>query len=80
MYSDCAVVTSAELTCEEILSQVREQDCSSVDEHDTADAQTGTTVQTISSSDIVVFFEKTQLYLKCCKGVPDDILRKVVDV
>ncbi|KAH8026711.1 hypothetical protein HPB51_024210 [Rhipicephalus microplus] len=43
--SDCAMATSAELTCEEIVSQVREQDCPSSDEDDTADAETGTTKQ-----------------------------------
>ncbi|KAH7972863.1 hypothetical protein HPB52_018104 [Rhipicephalus sanguineus] len=66
--SDCATATSTELTCEEIISQVREH-CSSSDEDDTADAEPGTTEQTISSSDVVVFLEKTRSYLGCCKDV-----------
>ncbi|KAH7955983.1 hypothetical protein HPB52_005316 [Rhipicephalus sanguineus] len=32
--SGCAVATSAELTCEEIVNQLREQDCCSSDEYD----------------------------------------------
>ncbi|KAH7983597.1 hypothetical protein HPB52_013066 [Rhipicephalus sanguineus] len=78
--SDCAAATSAELTCEEIASQVQEQDCCSSDEDDTGGAETGTTEETISSLDAVVFLEKAQSYLGCCKNVPDDILRKVADV
>ncbi|KAH7961583.1 hypothetical protein HPB52_010700 [Rhipicephalus sanguineus] len=78
--SDCTAATSAELTCEEIVSQVREQDCCSSDEDDAGDAESGTTEETISSSDVVVFLEKTRSYLGCCKDVPEDILRKVADV
>ncbi|KAH7969558.1 hypothetical protein HPB52_019429 [Rhipicephalus sanguineus] len=57
---DCAAATSAELTCEEIVSQVHEQDCCSTDEDDAGDAESGTTEETISSSDVVVFLEKTR--------------------
>ncbi|KAH7981687.1 hypothetical protein HPB52_000712 [Rhipicephalus sanguineus] len=76
--SDCAAATSAELTCEEIVSQVREQDCCNSDEHDAGDAESGTMEETISSSDVVVFLEKTRSYLGCCKDVPKDILRKFI--
>ncbi|KAH6946445.1 hypothetical protein HPB50_013649 [Hyalomma asiaticum] len=31
-------------------------------------------------SDVVVFLEKSQSYLRCCKDVPEDILRKVADM
>ncbi|KAH7961105.1 hypothetical protein HPB52_002472 [Rhipicephalus sanguineus] len=78
--SDCAAATSAELTCEEIVSQVREQDCCSSDEDEAGDAESRTTEETISSSDVVVFLEKTRSYLGCCKDLPEDILRKVTDV
>ncbi|KAH6925630.1 hypothetical protein HPB50_008078 [Hyalomma asiaticum] len=44
--SDCAAATFAELTCEEIVSQVREQDCCSSDEDDAGDAESGTTEET----------------------------------
>ncbi|KAH7976930.1 hypothetical protein HPB52_021743 [Rhipicephalus sanguineus] len=37
--SDCAAATSAELTCEEIVSQMLEQDCCSSDEDDAGDAE-----------------------------------------
>ncbi|KAH7948292.1 hypothetical protein HPB52_020262 [Rhipicephalus sanguineus] len=78
--SHCAAATSAELTCEEIVSQVREQDCCSSDEDDAGDAESGTTEETISSSDVLVFLEKARSYLGCCKDVPKNILRKVADV
>ncbi|KAH6947494.1 hypothetical protein HPB50_019295 [Hyalomma asiaticum] len=80
--SDCAAATSAAITCEEIVSRVREQDCCSSDEDDAGDAESGTTEGTsISSVDVVVFLEKTRSYLGCCKkDVPEDILRKVADV
>ncbi|KAH7947162.1 hypothetical protein HPB52_007929 [Rhipicephalus sanguineus] len=78
--SHCAAATSAELTCEEIVSQVREQDCCSSDEDDAGDAESGTTEEAISSSDVLVFLEKTRSYLGFCKDVPEDILRKVADV
>ncbi|KAH7962281.1 hypothetical protein HPB52_015322 [Rhipicephalus sanguineus] len=80
VYSDCAAAMSAELTCEEIVSQVREQDCCSSDEDYAGDAESRTTEETISSSDVVVFLEKTRSYLRCCKDVPEDILRKVAEV
>ncbi|KAH7946690.1 hypothetical protein HPB52_003449 [Rhipicephalus sanguineus] len=80
MDSDCAAAMSAELTCEEIVSQVREQDCCSSDEDDTGDTEAGTTEETISISDVVVFLEKTRSYLGCCKDVPDNILKKVADM
>ncbi|KAH7946980.1 hypothetical protein HPB52_006663 [Rhipicephalus sanguineus] len=76
--SDCAAATSTELTCEEIVSQVHEQD--SVAEHDAADAESGTMEEAISSLDVVVFLEKTRSYLGCCKDVPEDILRKVAEM
>ncbi|KAH7947909.1 hypothetical protein HPB52_016799 [Rhipicephalus sanguineus] len=56
---DCAAATSVKLTCEEIVSQVREQDCCSSDEDDAGGAEGGTTEETISISDVVVFLEKT---------------------
>ncbi|KAH7947363.1 hypothetical protein HPB52_010493 [Rhipicephalus sanguineus] len=61
--SDCAAATSAELTCEEIVSQEREQGFCSSDEDDAGDAESGTTEEDISSSDAVVFLEKTRSYL-----------------
>ncbi|KAH7981688.1 hypothetical protein HPB52_000713 [Rhipicephalus sanguineus] len=78
--SDCTAATSAELTCDEIVSQMREQDCCSSDEDDAGDAESGTTEETISSSDVAVFLEKTRSDLGCCKDLPEDILRKVADV
>ncbi|KAH6930914.1 hypothetical protein HPB50_020821 [Hyalomma asiaticum] len=80
--SDCAAATFAELTCKEIVSQVREQDYCSSDKDNAGDAESGTTEETsISSSDVVVFLEKTRSYLGCCKkDVPEDILGKVADV
>ncbi|KAH7986903.1 hypothetical protein HPB52_024645 [Rhipicephalus sanguineus] len=58
MDSDCAAATSAKLTCKEIMSQVREQECCSSDEDNTGEAATGTTKETISSLDVLVFLEK----------------------
>ncbi|KAH7963601.1 hypothetical protein HPB52_021677 [Rhipicephalus sanguineus] len=78
--SDCAAAASVELNCKEIVSKVREQDCCSTDEDNAGDAESGTTEETISSSDVVVFFEKALSYLGCCKDVPEGILRKVANV
>ncbi|KAH7956579.1 hypothetical protein HPB52_010810 [Rhipicephalus sanguineus] len=66
--SDCAAARSAELTCEEIVSQVHEQDCCSSDEDDAGNAESGTTEETISSSDLVVFLEKTRSVPRVLQG------------
>ncbi|KAK8756522.1 hypothetical protein V5799_000780 [Amblyomma americanum] len=71
--SDSAAATSAELTTEDIVNQVREQD----------DANTGSAheeEEIVSSSDVLVFLEKTRSFLGRCKDVPDDVHRKVEDV
>ncbi|XP_049514014.1 tigger transposable element-derived protein 6-like [Dermacentor silvarum] len=71
--SDSAVATPAKLTNEDIVNKVLEQD----------DADTESTheeEQSVSSSDVLVFLEKTRLFLGRCKDVPDDVQRKVEDV
>ncbi|KAH7986938.1 hypothetical protein HPB52_024626 [Rhipicephalus sanguineus] len=78
--SDCAAATSAELTCKEIITATPILLTHLTHEDDAGDAESGTTEETISSSDVVVFLEKTRSYLGCCKDVPEDILRKVADV
>lgn len=83
-YVDCdsAAATSAELTTEDIVNQVRGQEqCD--DEDDAEDADTVSTHEeeaTVSSSDALVSIEKIRLFLGRCEDVPDDVHKKVEDV
>lgn len=83
-YVDCdsAAATSAELTTEDIVNQVRGQEqCD--DEDDAEDADTVSTHEeeaTVSSSDALVSIEKICLFLGHCEDVPDDVHKKVEDV
>ncbi|KAH7948966.1 hypothetical protein HPB49_003650 [Dermacentor silvarum] len=78
--SDSVVATSTELTNEDIVNKVLEQDDCSSDEDDADTESTHEEEQSVSSSDVLVFLEKTRLFLGRCKDVPDDVQRKVEDV
>lgn len=78
--SDSTAATSTALTNEDITNKVLEQDDCSSDEDDADTESTHKEKQSVSSSDVLVFLEKTRSFLGCCKDVHDDVQRKVEDV
>ncbi|KAH7977748.1 hypothetical protein HPB49_003370 [Dermacentor silvarum] len=78
--SESAAATSAELTNEDVVNKVLEQEDCSSDEEDADTESTHEEEESVSSSDILVFPEKKQSFLGRCKDFPDDVQTKVENV
>ncbi|KAH7950922.1 hypothetical protein HPB52_003130 [Rhipicephalus sanguineus] len=78
--SDCAALTSADLTTEEIVNSVRDV---SSDDDDLKDEESMTpnteADESVTHSDVLVHMDKVRTYIGRCSDVPDEVLRQVED-
>lgn len=79
--SDCAALTSADLTTEEIVNSVRDVSSDDDDPKDEESMTPNTEAdESVTHSDVLVHMDKVRTYIGRCSDVPDEVLRQVEGV
>ncbi|KAH7967958.1 hypothetical protein HPB52_004399 [Rhipicephalus sanguineus] len=76
--SDCAALTSADLTTEEIVNSVHDVSSDDDDPKDEESTTPNTEAdESVTHSDVLVHMDKVRTYIGRCSDVPDEVLRQV---
>lgn len=79
--SDCAALTSADLTTEEIVNSVRDVSSDDDDPKDEESMTPNTEAdESVTHSDVLVHMDKVRTYIGRCSDVTDEVLRQVEGV